>query len=508
MAGWRKRLAALLGGAAARLDGTRRWEASETSRLNADRWSRAQPQPINLDLMTRLPVLRQRCIQEAANNPYLAGAIDRYVCSIVGDAGPQLQVHVDPDGQRRPGRLTGDARAYAKALENVWWDWSRTADLHGGSLTDLLMLWWRTVAVQGEYLAQVVSAGPDAGPVGMRLLTIDPGRLATPTDRIGRPEIVMGVEYARAGTPVAYYIEDRPPGGLALPALWNYTRVRARNIVHGFLPVEADQARGVPLLASVLETAGELRDYDAQVLDAARAAADYAVYYKTQDPTIEPLAVDGDEVAEIQRRTVRFCPPGWEPAQMTPQQPSTSYVEFRDERLREIGQVFGMPLMMLKLDSSGHNYSSARFDDQLHRREVQRLRAWQERHTLDRLLREVMREAELSEALPTAPAGVWWTWTWPKAPHVDPQKEAMAERLRLGNRTLTLAEACAAHGQDWEAVLDQLAAERERMEALGLPEPEQSGTPQNADSGDEAGTQERPGRPGRPAVSGNGTARP
>ncbi len=48
--------------------------------------------------------------------------------------------------------------------------------------------------------------------------------------------------------------------------------------------------------------------------------------------------------------------------------PNAQNSEFRKERSRDLGRPAGMPLMQIRLDSSGHNYSSARFDAQTYQK--------------------------------------------------------------------------------------------------------------------------------------------
>ena len=59
-------------------------------------------------------------------------------------------------------------------------------------------------------------------------------------------------------------------------------------------------------------------------------------------------------------------------------------------------------------------------------------------------------------------------WNWPGNEHVDPMKEAQAEAIRLKSRTLTLAEAYAKRGKDWERGLKQIQKEAKAMVDLGL----------------------------------------
>lgn len=468
---WRHTKAAAAAGAPAGA-GTfalRRWESAETNRLNRDQWQRARGQSINTDLLADLEQLRTRASYELANNPTLEGVVNTYCDDVAGAAGPTLQVQCADDD-------------YADALEAVWCDWFREPDATGrlGGV-DLLSLWARGLWVNGEFLTQkVTAAGPpeEVGPVALRLKAIHPRRLQTPAEYGGDADVCMGVRLAPDGRPTLYYVSDPLRMGAFVLDVGKYAPLRPRDVVHRYLVVEEDQVRGVPWLATPLQSVADLRSYDAQVLDAARQAADMAVYWYTDHPDAPFL--DVNESAEIERRTQTTGPPGWKPASFTPPQPATSYVDYRAERHREMGRPRGMPLMRVRLDSSKHSYSSARFDDQVYRTGMARMQGWFERRTLNGLLDDVRLEAELyaaahpewehAAALRRPPrGGVAYRWIWPKFPHVDVQKEASGERIRLEDGTLTYGDALAAYGLDEDTVIASRKRTDAKLRAAGLP---------------------------------------
>ena len=62
-------------------------------------------------------------------------------------------------------------------------------------------------------------------------------------------------------------------------------------------------------------------------------------------------------------------------------------------------------------------------------------------------------------------------WRGPARPSADPYKDAMAEKVRLETGTMTLQEAWAERGQDWEEGLAQIAAEHRRFDKMGVRSP-------------------------------------
>lgn len=433
----------------------RRWgESAKTDRLNQKHWQDAQDRPLNLDLIDKLTTLRVRSEYEASTNAIVEGMIATHMVDLVGEDGPRLQLR------------TKD-KAYAKKAEKIWRGWWAMPDINGQlSGPDMLRMWVRLLWLSGEYLAQKV-VDPDArGPVKQRLQNLHPRRLGTPADKARDDTIVLGVERTRTGKPIAYWINDAPDTG-TLNVFDNFRRIPAEQVIHRFRIDEPGQVRGVPWLACVLQTVADLRDYDVQVMDAARAAADLCVLMFTKHPDAKYLQVN--ESASFERRQISTLPPGWEFGQVTPAQPAATYCDFRNEKLMEIGRPVSMPLMKVRLDSSKHNYSSARFDGQVYARGLAALGGGIERGTLTPLALDVFREAQLAGALSKPPDDLELTWTWPKQPHVDPLKESSGEQVYMENGTMTLQDACASRGLDWEEVVEQRAREKEALEAAGLP---------------------------------------
>jgi len=170
-------------------------------------------------------------------------------------------------------------------------------------------------------------------------------------------------------------------------------------------------------------------------------------------------------------------PPGWKPWQYQATSPPVTYESYRKERHREIGRPTSMPLMIVRLDASNHNYSSARIDLQSYAMAVQGIQMWlsgsdRSRGVLGRLVDEIAIEARFSiPELRHRPARVQYRWTWPRRNHVDPTKEAMGEAIGLKNMTLLLSDALAARGKDIETHVAAMKRELDLLNESGLPIP-------------------------------------
>jgi lambda family phage portal protein len=442
----------------------RRWDSAKTTRLNEGHWTEVTSNPqINADLESYLETLRDRSSFELANNPFIAGCVETHAISVVGANGPTTQIQ-------------SDSPLFNEWLEGWWAQWWAEPDINGVmSGPDFIRGWVRSEWWAGEDLTQITNDPSATTPLQLRIHALNPRRLLTPPREHGDASIALGIKRTNTGKPLTYYIQESSEGTLLdLRQVW--VPHDAKDIIHGFTMIEPGQARGIPLLANCLDDIACLRDCDEQVLDAVRAAADFAAILTTKHPDAKYIAVQ--EQADVERRTLTTAPPGWEVTQLKPEQPATNYVEYRHEKLRAIGRVAGLPLQMILLDSSGHNYSSARFDGKLFDR-ANEIRQRRYERPLMRLIRLVEREARLVDPLaPAAPP--FWTavHTWESPPHVDPVKESAAEAQLLANGTITYAHACSTHGNDWESVVEQRAREQQTLEAAGLPIPWASPAPE------------------------------
>ena len=454
-----------------RLVGRTYWDSADTHRLNEAHWSKVQTdQSINERTAADLPDTRSRCIAEAENNPLVDGVIFTHQVDIVGRDGPELQVQ-------------SSSTAYNEWLERHWRQWFKAPTpnprMSGAALLRLLI---RGLWEKGEFLAQKITKASVGTPVTMRLQPIDPSRLVTPVEQSGNDWIAEGIEIRPDGEPLRYFVQ-KVTGVSGFSVTDEYEPVPAEYIVHVFIPRQEDQLRGKPWLSPALGTAADLHDYDQDVGEAARQAANQGVYWHTEHPDAPYIQVD-DELT-LERGTQSTGPPGWKPAMLTPQQPSTQYGEYRQERQAEIGRPVCMPVMIVRLDAGRHNYSSARFDGKNYDRAcevIQYMISGSDTSVgpLSELADDVAREAYLHDVSlyrqglavqppPERPGDVVYDWTWPRPPHVDPEKEAAADRIEAELGTTAYQDLLASRGQTLDGIIAKRQRAKEKLEAAGLP---------------------------------------
>jgi len=193
---------------------------------------------------------------------------------------------------------------------------------------DMLKLWIRMWWKRGEFLARKMidrSAPPEPpeSPVRMRLHNLHPRRLATPSDKLSDKSITMGVRRTKTGKPLTYYIDDTPQNETLSTSSRQFRAIAANKMLHVFQIEEPGQARGIPVLQSVLQAVADIRDYDYEVLQAARLAADWAVALSTDHPSAQVAQITASETEKIQPGSYQVMPPGWKPTALTPPRPQS-----------------------------------------------------------------------------------------------------------------------------------------------------------------------------------------
>ena len=441
--------------------GRTHFESADTDRLNEAHWQFAYEQPINDVLNQRLPTIRARATFETDNNPTLEGLVLQHTLATIGEDGPLADLQGEDD----------ETDEWCEQAMQVWESWCRVADASGSlTLAGILKKWNVGGWYAGEWLWRKVNERPEhrrADVPHVRLMEIEPQRLMTPPDATGDDAVSMGVRRNQFGRPTSYWISHGWQT-LHFGGAW----VSAAVMMHGFDRVQAKpgQARGVPWSQSGLPTAADSRDYDTQVLDAARVAADNAVFAFTAHEDAEFTENVPKHIA-WRRRNVNFMAPGWQPMVTQPGHPGANYTDHRQELHGDLGKPKGVPSMITRIDARDHNYSSARFDYLLLGESAKHLQATLYNPQLRGLFDEVIGDAILMRLLPPPPRGrMTLEWVWDAQPEVDEKKAADAEGLYLANGTQSLSRVVARrHGRRMRDVIRARERDDRLLRDAGLP---------------------------------------
>lgn len=398
--------------------------------------------------------LRTRARYEIANNSYARGIVNTLANDTIG-TGPRLQL-LTPDSDLN------------EAIEKSWADWSRKMHLAARLRTMRLSL-----AQDGEAFALLITNPKLDHLVQLDLMLIEADQVSTPFLNPIDPLAVDGIRFDLDGNPVYYSLLRRHPGDIyQIGLLADY--YDARNVIHWFRTDRPGQRRGLPDIMPALELFAQLRRYTLAVLAAAETAADFAAVLFSELPA-DSDAQDCEpfEHLDIERRMMTTLPMGWKMSQFKAEQPTTTYEMFKREILKEIARCLNITYSVAAGDYSNENYSSGRLGAQTYHKSVMVDQSTIELTILDRLLKSWIDEAYLTtNIIPRGsdPLEGWpHQWFWDGFSHVDPEKEAKAQEVRLKNNTTTLADEYARSGADWKAKIRQRAEEYELMKELNIP---------------------------------------
>jgi lambda family phage portal protein len=442
------------------------YEAVAPASYMKNQWKKADGRDVNGPILDSLEVARNRCRYEIANNPLALSAITSLADAVIG-SGPQLQMTT----------LNKNANM---AIEKAFDAWSRVCDFRGmqtfGQILRMISAFDQCGSGEGFLIEKTVRN--EKSPVGLRLLVVESDRIGTPFGKSYFGNVVDGIEIGDEGSPVAYHVAKKHPGDFySFQRLYEYDRIPADLVIHLFRPTRPGQFRGFPWLAPALHQFAELRSFASSTLEAADMAARVAGVLESDSTfsTNEPEDYEAFDPIEVDKSSFMTLPRGMKASQFKPEQPSTTYKEFYECKLREIGRVLNMPFNVISGDSSSYNYASGRLDYQNWFKYVRVTQDWIERAVCDRIFRDWLQEAvlipeyldlsgiDIEEVLSAAPE-----WHWPGTEHVDPEKEANAQTTRLHNLTATLADEWAKAGQDWETKLRQRKRELDFLKELGI----------------------------------------
>ncbi len=410
--------------------------------------------------------LRNRSRYEIANNSYARGISLTLANDCVG-TGPRLQM------------LTPDANAN-RIVEQEFFAWADEI-----CLAEKLRTMRLSRVADGEAFGLLTSNAKVQSPVKLDLRLVEAEQIASPRLELDRGRYIDGIQFDDSGNPVSYDLLRQHPGDSSFAIGEDHDTVPADSMVHFFRCDRPGQIRGIPDITPALPLFAQLRRFTLAVLAAAETAADFAGILYTDAPANgEADSAEPFETIELEKRMLLTMPGGWKMAQMHAEQPATTYGEFKKEILNEISRCLNIPFNIAAGNSSGYNYASGRLDHQTYYKSIRVEQSQMARVILDRVLLAWLREAVLIEGyLPNSlrmiDADTTHQWFWDGHEHVDPAKEANAQKIRLANHTTTLAHEFARQGRDWEAELKQRAKEIALMRELGLSVDPESDSPFN-----------------------------
>lgn len=456
------------------------------------------------DIDRNLPTLRQRSRSLYMSAPLAVSAVKTNRTNVVGE-GLRLKSTVDADFLG----LTPEAAAqWQRTAEREFALWASSKHCDATRVNNFYEIQQTACLswlMNGDACVLLEYEKPCRDmPYGLRLHLIESDRVSTPnsgghnvdlyaTDPDTGNRIFNGVEVDRGNRVVAYHICSTYPGS-ALYARKEWRRIEAfgsrtgaPNVLMIYETERAEQYRGVPYLAPVIESLKQLTRYSEAEMMAAVINGFFTVFVTSERGTSEfgftgvvaeeDRVADGDRDLELGPGMVNVLAPGEDVTIADAKRPSTNFDAFTTSMAKYVGAALEVPVELLVKHFSA-SYSASR---------AALLEAWtafrMKRSWLATDLCQPVYELFLAEAISRgrlkAPgffldpavrmAYGRAQWNGPAQGMLDPTKEvdAAEKRIALGISTRQ-QETTAMTGGDLDSNIIQLAREEQMMREVGL----------------------------------------
>lgn len=428
---------------------------------------------IDYYLQTELRELRSRSRKMVRANPYGKRFIAMIKSNVVGPNGVNIQAQTT---RGRGQNITLDTPAN-DAIESALRDWGKYHCDYSGRFTwvDLQNMAVSCAAQDGEFIFRKHFTGK----YGYQLQCIDPELLDVGKNSILKNgEIRLGVEYNAVGMVVGYWFRNRERSSNSYDSGKSY-RVRAAEIIHGYISEWPDQSRGAPWMHASLERSKHLEKYDEAAIVKARSTAATMAVLRT---TTGEEAYEGDEeysdgvtLDQYDAGTIKDIG-NREIVNIDSDYPHQMYSSFVKSQLQGIASGLGISYHALSNDLEGVNYSSIRAGVLEDREVFKGLQNWFIRSFVcpvyeDWVTLAVGREAIKIGTIPLSRNPDDYKvvhyqprrWAW-----VDPQKDGAANQMAIDYRLKSRSQIMREQGDDPESTWREIQRDEQLMEQLGI----------------------------------------
>ena len=402
--------------------------------------------------------------------------------------------------------------AFIKDVENRFWAWANDPDYYcdAGRRMKFGMM-QRLSGIQHQVSGATLATGEWLPNRGGRYSTaiqmVDPARLSNPNGLMDTNRLRKGVETDALGAPIGYHFREALQSDLRFAGACSYkwkrvsreTKWGRRKVIHIYDMERAGQSHGVAVLASIIRSAYKLDKFQDTALESAILNAMFAATIETDFNYAQAADLMGaDDMSKVaggvmdaindfysEQKGIQLggvkIPHLYagEKLNFSPSNhPGPNFEEFEKSFNRHLGIGIGLTLPQFTGDYSDVNYSSGRMGLQ---------EAWKgflvDRENIEGEFSTQVFLLWFEEAIdkgavelpPGAPsfydakaAYGNCRWIGPARGAIDNLKEAKGDELEMDMGVLTMEEACARRGTDWEENLVQIAREKQRIEELGL----------------------------------------
>lgn len=475
-------------------------EGGASTKRNAMKGWYAESLSPQEDIDLNLNTLRQRSRSLFMTAPLATSAIKTNRTNVVG-AGLKLKSRIDFKALGMSHEAADQLEKQIEREFNLWAESKRCDNLGLNDFYELQQVALMSWLINGDCFALIKHLPTtDYMPYGLKVHLIEGDRIATPQTtgdyinlRYKAPNgnrIYNGVEIDKEGAVVAYHIcNTYPDSSLDVQREWQ--RVEAfgaktglPNVLQVMEAERPDQYRGVPYLATVIESLKQLTRYTEAELMAAVINAFFTVFVKSESPDETARDFEGvvDEEAPIETPDYKLGPgainilnEGESIEIADAKRPNVNFDGFVSAMAKYIGAALEIPYELLT-KSFTSSYSASR---------AALLEAWKafkmRRTWFANDFCQPIYEIWLCEAVARgrikAPgffndpairkAYSRADWNGPAPGQLDPVKEVTAAAKRVENGFSTRErETIEMNGGDFDRNVEQLVLENEKMQAI------------------------------------------
>lgn len=349
-----------------------------------------------------------------------------------------------------------------------------------------------------------------AGEYGMQLEVVDAKMIdhGFNQDRKDGSYIRFGIEYNNSDRAIAYHI-NKDAGGRS--DFWsNYMqtmereRVPAEEMYHLFEEEWVGQRRGLPMLATSLQTLKIADDYEGSALNAAKMGAKSSLFAQAKeghesllyDDENNPIDID----LEVSEQDITVLPAGFEIQSARDPYPAGEFDQFMRRTLKRIFSGVGVDYSLGTNDLDGVNYSSLRHAARSEKDTYMSMQNWFKELFLMPLFKDwierqyvlqniLIAGKPLSRDVNFYKAHDWQGRRW-QSP--DPTKDITAAEKLVEMKAASVSSVIRENSQRSPLeVFNEIAEEKKAMEQLGITasevissvksEPQKEGASQNND---------------------------
>lgn len=345
--------------------GIRAFKAGDTSRLTSS-WT-LRDGSINAEIFQSLRVMRARSRDLFANNEFAKQFGNLAKSNIVGPMGFTFR-----NRSRRSD--TGEIdREDNRRIEDLFRNFSKRGNFDvTGKLSraraEALVV--ETLLRDGEFLLRKITGFDNPHNYALQFIDID--RLDINKNESKDPQtgnrVVMGVELDGFSRPIAYHLLTQHPEGQFLDSRSvKHTRVPADEIIHGFLPMRAEQVRGVPALHAAMIALWDTGGWREAAIINARIGANKLGFIKGPVDDVGAgqglvTSIDdmGNQLNDSEPGEWHALPEDVEIDAWQPAYPHEMFADFNKAMIRGVAAGLGVAYFNLANDQESINFSSAK----------------------------------------------------------------------------------------------------------------------------------------------------